>query len=271
MSTILDKIHAQKILEVRDRKEQLPLAALERRPHFKRSSLSLKTVLQRNDQLGIIAEIKRKSPSKGVINPTVSIEDISTGYVKAGVSALSILTDLQFFGGSTEDLAVAREHNNCPILRKDFMVDEYQVLEAKSIGADVILLIAAMLNVKTAKGLCDMAHSLGLEVLLEIHNEQELESHGSMGADLMGINNRDLKTFEVNIDVSRRLSALIPKSMVKVSESGIDSPEAIMALKGLGFQGFLIGQAFMEKPVPGEAARIFMNRLKELESQHIGG
>src|SRR6185295_12752382 len=166
-------------------------------------------------------------PSKGNINPGVSVEKTSSGYVKAGASALSILTDNKFFGGSSMDLTEARIFARCPILRKDFILEEYQVLEAKAIGADVILLIAAALAPAQIKALCHYAHSLGLEVLLEVHNEIELKDNLGADADLIGVNNRDLKTFELNVETSVKLAGLIPDSVVKISESGIESPDVI--------------------------------------------
>jgi indole-3-glycerol phosphate synthase len=228
--------------------------------------VSLKKYIQREDKSGIIAEIKRKSPSKGVINPYVSVERTSIGYMQAGASALSVLTDKQFFGGSNEDLTLARKYNFCPILRKDFTIDEYQIVEAKSIGADAILLIAAALNAATLKSLASFAHSFGLEVLLEVHNEEELRENLDAGADLIGVNNRNLKTFELSIEVSKKLASLIPSSIVKVSESGIESVQVILELKKFGYQGFLMGQNFMQHSRPEVACKEFIDDLrKQLE------
>lgn len=238
---------------------------LEKGIFFERTTHSLKKELLRKDQAGIIAEIKRQSPSKGVINPNVSVEQTSVGYVQAGASALSILTDTKFFGGSNDDLTLARKLNACPILRKDFVVDEYQIVEAKSIGADVILLIAAALAPVDIKKFITVAHSLGLEVLLEVHNEQEFLTNQEANIDLVGVNNRDLKTFNVSIETSRRLSSLIPDAMVKISESGIDDPLTILELSRFGFKGFLMGQAFMAQSVPEKACQTFVDQLYKVQ------
>jgi indole-3-glycerol phosphate synthase len=187
--------------------------------------------------------------------------------MQAGASALSILTDTEFFGGSNEDLSTARKFNFCPILRKDFTVDEYQVIEAKSIGADSILLIAAALEPGRIKELAKFAQSLGMEVLLEVHDENELNVNLNAGADLIGVNNRNLKTFEVNIEISKKLGAKIPKEMVKVSESGIESPATIVELKEHGYEGFLMGQNFMQHSRPEKACKEFIDRLKELKGK----
>lgn len=210
---------------------------------------------------GIIAEFKRRSPSKGVINANASLEETTQGYVQAGASALSVLTDSEFFGGSNEDLSAARSVNACPILRKDFTIGEYQITEAKSIGADAILLIAAVLDPTTSKRLAAFAHSLGLEVLLEVHNESELLASLECGADLVGVNNRDLKTFQVSTEVSKKLAPLIPDDVVKVSESGISNPETIRDLSTYGYRGFLIGENFMKTPSPQMAAAEFIRRI----------
>jgi indole-3-glycerol phosphate synthase len=264
---ILDKILAHKHTEVEERKSLYPVKLLEQSIYFPSPTVSLKKYLLREDKSGIIAEIKRKSPSKGMINPHVSVERTSIGYMQAGASALSVLTDKEFFGGANEDLTTARRFNFCPILRKDFIIDEYQVSEAKSIGADAILLIAAALDPVRLMQLADFAHSLQLEVLLEVHDEAELKASLGVSVDLIGINNRSLKTFEVNTETSKRLSEFIPDSIVKVSESGIESPEAIIELKKYGFRGFLIGQVFMQSSRPEMVAKEFIRELRRLESK----
>lgn len=264
--TILDEILEHKRKEVDERKSLYPVKLLQQSIYFPTSCVSLKKYLLREDKSGIIAEIKRMSPSKGVINPHVSVERTSIGYMQAGASALSILTDKQFFGGSNDDLTTARKFNFCPILRKDFIIDEYQIVEAKSIGADVILLIAAALEPRKLKELCTFAHSLGLEVLMEVHDDVELNNNLKAGADLIGVNNRNLKTFEVSVEISKRLSELIPDSVVKVSESGIESPEVILDLKNYGYRGFLIGQTFMQNSRPERAAMDFIKELRQLET-----
>jgi indole-3-glycerol phosphate synthase len=262
--SILDQIIEHKRKEVSDRKSLYPPKLLEQSIFFLSPTVSLKKYVTREDKSGIIAEFKRKSPSKGIINQHVSIERTTIGYMQAGASALSVLTDKTFFGGSNEDLTLVRKFNFCPLLRKDFTVDEYQILEAKSIGADAILLIAAVLDPSEAKNLADFAHSLGLEVLLEVHDEVELQKNLNVGADLIGVNNRNLKTFEVSVDVSKKLAALIPDEIVKVSESGISAPETIVELRRFGYRGFLIGETFMKHPRPEVAAGQFIGQLNKL-------
>jgi indole-3-glycerol phosphate synthase len=260
--TILDEIIINKRKEVAAAKLHTPVKELERMESFGRTPVSLSGSLKTRGKSGIIAEIKRKSPSKGALNLAVSIERTSVGYVKAGASALSILTDKQYFGGSTEDLLIARKLNACPILRKDFTIDEYQILEGKAVGADAILLIAAALSSTEAKRLANFAHTLKLEVLLEVHNEEELAGYSEVEADLIGVNNRNLKTFEVSIDVSKRLAPLIRTGVTKVAESGISDPAVIHDLKQYGYQGFLIGETFMRSSRPEDAASDFIDRLK---------
>ncbi len=261
---ILDKIIQHKYQEVEQRKSLFPVKLLKQSIYFETPPVSMKKYLLREDRWGIIAEFKRKSPSKGAINPHASVERVSIGYMQAGASSLSVLTDEQFFGGKNEDLITARKFNFCPILRKDFIIDEYQILEAKSIGADTILLIAAALERDTAKVLAAFAKSLGLEVLLEVHNLSELEQYINPHVDLVGVNNRDLKTFEVNVATSKELAAHIPDDFIKVSESGIQDPETIIELREFGFKGFLIGQNFMAHSSPEKKCREFINRLKSL-------
>lgn len=263
MSTpnILDKIIAQKRLEVAERKALYPVQLLEKSLYFGSTPVSMRKYIQRPDLSGIIAEFKRKSPSKGIINAHAPVERTTIGYMQAGASALSVLTDKPFFGGANEDLTLARRFNFCPIIRKDFTIDEYQVLEAKSIGADAILLIAAVLTPAESKALAALAHSLGMEVLLEVHDEGELQQNLDIGADMIGVNNRNLKTFEVSIDVSRRLAPMIPSSVVKVSESGISSPETIGILREAGYEGFLMGENFMKHSRPEKAALEFIEQL----------
>jgi indole-3-glycerol phosphate synthase len=258
---ILDEIVAFKYTEVSRNKETHPVKALEQSRYFNRTTASLKSAVLDPKRHGIIAEIKRKSPSKGTINSNVDAGKIAHEYFNAGVSGISVLTDQQYFGGSNSDLIEAREKVACPILRKDFIVDEYQIIEAKAIGADVILLIAAALSELELKSLSQIAHSLSLEVLLEVHNEAELDKSGGASPDLIGVNNRDLQTFQVSLDTSRRLISRISKSYPAVSESGIENPEAIKELKQLGYRGFLIGQSFMQTNDPGLACRNFIQLL----------
>jgi indole-3-glycerol phosphate synthase len=268
--SILDQIIDHKRKEVSDRKSLYPPKLLEQSIFFLSPTVSLKKYVTRTDKSGIIAEFKRRSPSKGIINQYASIERTTIGYMQAGASALSVLTDKTFFGGSNEDLTLVRKYNFCPILRKDFTVDEYQILEAKSIGADAILLIAAALDPSQAKRLADFAHSFGLEVLLEVHDSLELQNNLEVGADLIGVNNRNLKTFEVSVETSKKLGALIPDEVVKVSESGISDPETIVDLKQYGYRGFLIGENFMKHTRPEVAAAEFIDQLNKLNRPDIG-
>lgn len=259
---ILNEIIAHKKTEVADRKALFPTKLLERSLYFSAPSVSLKKYVTRPDKTGIIAEIKRKSPSKGWINQHISVEQVSIGYMQSGASAMSVLTDEKYFGGSNKDLSIARQFNFSPILRKDFIVDEYQIVEAKSIGADAILLIAAALEVSELNKLADFAHSLGLEVLLETHSQEEIQAYVSDKMDLVGINSRDLKTFEVDLERTKELAQLLPKEMVKVAESGIHSPEDVLDLKAAGFQGFLIGEQFMKDSRPELTCQLFSKKLK---------
>jgi indole-3-glycerol phosphate synthase len=260
----LEKIIADKYLEVEVRKQQRPAAILEKSSAFSRATLSLKSFLLDPTKSGIITEFKRKSPSKGLINGTSSVEQVSKGYEQAGASALSVLTDLHYFGGTTEDLELARKQVTLPILRKDFVVDEYQIIEAKSMGADCILLIAAALSPQKVQSLATFAQSLGLEVLMEVHNLEELEQSFCDGLDVVGVNNRNLKTFEVSLETSLELVDRIPNQVVKISESGISDPATLVAFRKAGFDGFLIGENFMKTSNPGQAAADFIQDFRRL-------
>jgi indole-3-glycerol phosphate synthase len=250
----LERIIADKYREVASRKQAQPPAQLEKSPYFSRSTFSLKAFLLDPSKSGIIMEFKRQSPSKGLINGTSSVEDVTKGYEQAGASALSILTDSDYFGGSTEDLLRARPLVSCPILRKDFVVDEYQILEAKAMGADCILLIAAALSPQEIKTLASFAKGLQLEVLMEVHNLEELERSFCDTLDVVGVNNRDLKTFQVSLDTSLALVDKIPTQVVKISESGISDPRTLVEFRKAGFDGFLIGENFMKTTQPELAA-----------------
>ena len=256
---ILDTIIARKRNEVKQRRENRPEKILERHPHFIRQVYSLTNFLADATRTGIIAEYKRKSPSKGIINATATVESVTTAYAQHA-SGISVLTDTEFFGGATVDLENAR-FNAVPILRKDFMIDEYQVYEAKAMGADVILLIAACLSPKQVNELGACAKALGMEVLLEIHNEAELE-HISDMVDMVGVNNRNLKTFEVNIQTSLQLIDRIPAGKPAIAESGISNVDTIVTLRNAGFSGFLIGENFMKEPDPSVAFADFVHQLK---------
>ncbi len=262
--SILEQIVEEKRREVTERKSLHPVGLLEQSFYFETPTVSLKKYVQRKDQHGIIAEFKRRSPSKGVINAYASPERTTIGYIQAGASALSVLTDQRFFGGSNEDLTIARKFNACPVLRKDFVIDEYQVIEAKSIGADAILLIAAVLDPKECKSFAALAHSLGLEVLLEVHDEFEWRANVGSGADIVGVNNRNLKTFEVTTETSKALAAVLPSDVIKISESGIREPHDIADLRQYGFDGFLIGENFMEHRQPELKAREFISELERI-------
>lgn len=263
---ILEKIIADKYKEVAERKSLVPVKLLEKSTFFEGKVVSMKKYVTHPEKSGIISEFKRKSPSKGMINGAASVETVSIGYMQAGASALSILTDKDYFGGSNEDLKIARKFNFCPILRKDFVVDEYQIIEAKSIGADCILLIAAALEPEKLKSLAYFAKSLGLEVLLEVHDGDELAQSINDGVDLIGVNNRNLKTFEVSIDTSLELVDQIPSSFIKISESGISDPNTLIKLKKAGFDGFLIGENFMKSSRPEQAAYNFIKDYQKLAS-----
>lgn len=257
---ILEKIVADKRKEVSMKKEIIPVQAFEQFPFFAKKTNSLARSLV-GSEIGIIAEFKRKSPSKSWINKDASIQDVASGYEDAGVSGMSVLTDEIYFGGTTDDVISAREHCSLPLLRKEFIIDEYQIIEAKGIGADAILLIAAILNKSEIKQFSEMAKSLKLDVLLEIHNEEELHKSLMPSLDIIGINNRNLKSFEVSLETSMSLSNLIPSEFIKVSESGISSVKAIKILRPYGFQGFLIGENFMKTEDPGSSARDFINKI----------
>ncbi|MGA9327054.1 MAG: indole-3-glycerol phosphate synthase TrpC [Salegentibacter sp.] len=258
---ILDKIIADKFKEVELKKSVVPASQLEKSELFERNGISLAKLLKQSET-GIIAEHKRRSPSKSVINQDLNVEDVAKGYEAAGVSGMSVLTDGKYFGGSLDDLLYARAAVKMPILRKEFIIDQYQLLEAKAHGADLILLIAAVMDRKQIKSLSEYAKGLGLEVLLEVHNEEELQKAIMPSLDMLGVNNRNLKTFEVSTDISKELSEKIPSDFVKVSESGISSVDAIKDLKNYGYKGFLIGENFMKTDNPGLSAKEFIEELK---------
>lgn len=262
MKNILQTILDSKQAEVDERRSLYPVKLLERSIYFETNPLSLKKYLRRSDLEGIIAEFKRKSPSRGMINEFADVQKVTLGYMQAGASALSVLTDTSYFGGSNKDLTEARRFNYCPILRKDFIIDEYQVIEAKSIGADAILLIASALSQGQIKVLSSLARSLGLEVLLEIHDEEELDKIPDDEA-IIGINNRNLKTMTTSLETSFALAGKLDKSRILVSESGISSTGDIIALREAGFQGFLIGEFFMKHTRPQYACRKLINELRK--------
>jgi indole-3-glycerol phosphate synthase len=257
---ILQTIIAHKQQEVALRKQQTPLAVLQQSPYYTREGLSLVHNLQQPDSTGIIAEFKRQSPSKGVINGQAKIEAVLPAYSQHA-AGISILTDTHFFGGTNNDIQYNRSLATVPVLRKDFMIDSYQLHEAKAIGADVILLIAACLTPQQVQDLSTEAHDLGLQVLLEIHNEDEL-AHICNTVDMVGVNNRNLATFEVSLQTSLDLINKMPTDKPAIAESGIDNTESIVLLRRAGFSGFLIGEHFMKQPLPSIAFADFINQLK---------
>lgn len=259
--TILDKIIVDKRKEVALKKTVIPVSQLEASVFFDRDTVSLSHNLRKGSR-GIIAEYKRRSPSKSIINTGFSVDEVIKGYEKAGVMGISVLTDMKYFGGSLDDLILARASTSIPLLRKEFIIDEYQILEAKAFGADVILLIASVLKRSEIEALSKFAKSIGLEVLLEIHNEEELQKAVMPSLDMIGVNNRNLATFEVSLNNSKQLSALIPSEFIKISESGITTVADILDLENYGFKGFLIGENFMKTSNAGHAADNFIKELK---------
>jgi len=256
---ILEQIVTHKRQEVEQRKKEVGVNELESERFFSRKVYSLKQFIVDPTKTGVIAEYKRKSPSKGVINDVDSVESVTRMYAGFGASGISVLTDYHFFGGSLDDLVAARD-NDVPLLRKDFMIDEYQILEAKAFGADVILLIAACLTPTEVKRLATAAKKLGLEVLLELHHESELD-HICSEVDLVGVNNRNLKNFEVDLQHSVHMAEKIGNDFIKIAESGISDVSNIRFLKQHGFQGFLIGEHFMKQEDPGKAFKEFTYSL----------
>ena len=261
--TILDEIIAEKRREVTRCQATTPTAALEKMPLFTRPTLSARAALTNAGSSGIIAEFKRRSPSKGVLNGAADVAATTAGYAAAGAACLSVLTDEPFFGGTAADLRAARAAcPRTPLLRKDFVISEYQLVEARALGADFVLLIASCLSPVEVARLADFAHGLGLEVLLEVHDEAELRGHLCAGVDLVGVNNRNLSTFATDVDTSARLAALIPDDFVKVAESGLQHASTIRALRAVGYQGFLIGETFMKTADPAAALAALVAELR---------
>lgn len=260
MSSILDRIVTDKHTEVALRKQLIPIKQLEHSVLFEHQSPSLSTRLI-NSTSGLITEHKRRSPSKDCINQNLNVQDVAKGYETAGACGISVLTDMKYFGGSLEDLLNSRASCEIPLLRKEFIIDTYQIVEAKAYGADVILLIAAILSRDEIQSFSRLAQSLGMEVLLEIHNLDELQKSIMPSLNMIGVNNRNLKTFEVSLETSKTLSGLIPDEFVKISESGIRTVEDIKSLQPYGYKGFLIGENFMKTENPGAAAADFINLL----------
>ena len=259
---ILDTIKEQKLKEVTILKSIVSIAEFEKFPLFNSETYSMKKAIASSISVGIISEFKRKSPAKGNINLEANAIEVTQGYAIAGVSGLSVLTDELFFGAKLNDFQLARKNNTIPMLRKDFIVDEYQIFQSKAMGADVILLIAKILSQKQLKSYTNLAHELGLEVFLETQNETEILENLDLNFDLIGINNRNLNSFEVSVENSIKLAALLPKSSVKIAESGIDSFETIQLLKANGFDGFLIGEYFMKEENPATKCYELIQKLK---------
>ena len=260
MQDILQEIVAHKRIEVERFKAELSEREIHRRvePLLDFSVASMSQALTASDS-GIIAEFKRKSPSKGWIKEDGQAEIIPLSYQQNGAAALSILTDEKYFGGSDEFIKTARHAGvQIPVLYKNFVIDEYQLFQARLCGASAVLLIAADLTMQQCRVLMGLAHELGLEVLLEMHSEQELE-YAELEPDMCGINNRNLGSFVTDVQNSFRLAELLPKDAVKVSESGISNPDTVKALRLAGFRGFLIGENFMKTADPGKALREFIS------------
>jgi indole-3-glycerol phosphate synthase len=257
---LLDNIIEHKKRELSARMEKTSLEDLKKMPGYVRKTLSLTRALLDPERTGIIAEFKRKSPSRGVLNQQATLEEVTTGYFRAGASALSILTDSEFFGGAMEDLVRAREINPVPILRKDFILHEYQVIESKALGADVILLIAAVLDKDKIRQLAALARSVQLEVILEVHDASELKMLNEY-VTIVGVNNRDLRDFSVDTARSVKLAPDIPDEFLSISESGIHSPQVIRQLRACGYHGFLIGERFMQQSDPATAFSEFVKQL----------
>lgn len=259
MTNILDKIIANKRLEVERHKKDTPINELEKRLSTITTPASFKEAIK-NSRTGIIAEFKRRSPSRDWIFKEAKIEDVIPLYSQNGASAISVLTDMDFFGGELADLELAGSLTKTPLLRKDFVVDEYQLYQAKISGASAVLLIASALTIEETKQLAKKAKELNLDVLLEIHNEQELH-HINDKVDVVGVNNRNLGTFVTDIQISFDLANKIPDDFIKISESGISQPQTVIDLQQAGYKGFLMGENFMKTSNPGKALEDFINQL----------
>ncbi|MGV0922301.1 indole-3-glycerol phosphate synthase TrpC [Empedobacter tilapiae] len=261
MKTILDEIVAQKRVEILEKQKTQSIESFKNSENFLLPVKSAKASILDETKSGIIAEFKRKSPSKGFINKEAKVKEVVSGYEKFGASVISVLTDEQFFGGSFDDLQQAKEVLNIPVLRKDFIVDEFQVYETKAIGADLMLLIAECLTKDEVYHLSKTAKEIGLEVLLELHSKDQLKKVNEF-IDLIGINNRNLKTFEVDIEKSKQILKQLPTDLIKVAESGISDPKTVKELRQAGFQAFLIGENFMKAENPCLAFEQFVKESK---------
>lgn len=258
--TILDQIVADKRLEVAARREAVSTDHLKSMAQGLPKGLSLKNALMAS-KTGIISEFKRKSPSKGYIHAGADVASVVSAYQSGGCTGVSVLTDFPYFGGTISDFRNARQVLDCPMLRKDFMIDPYQIYESRLLGADVILLIASALTMDEAYDLGELAHELGMEVLLEVHNEAELD-YISRFTDMVGVNNRNLSTFVTDVQVSFDLADKIPSQFVKISESGLSDPAVVKSLREAGYQGFLMGENFMKHGNPGAELSSFILALQ---------
>lgn len=259
--SILKEIVANKQQEVSQRKRAVSLLELESMPNFTKECLSFKEHLLNPEKLGIIAEFKRRSPSKGIINAKAEAKNVTSGYQAGGASALSVLTETSYFDGSDIDLTEAKSVTSIPIIRKDFVVDIFQIAESKALGADAILLIAEVLEKEQLSEYLAYAHEIGLQALIEVHGESDLIKLPS-AAQIIGVNSRNLNTFDVNLNHSAHMLSLLPQAVVKVAESGITSVEDYLTLKQIGFDAFLIGEFFMRNQNPGKACLNFTNAIK---------
>ncbi len=259
MDNILHKIVANKKQEVAIQKQQVSIDELEEQIQNVKAVDSFRQSLE-DSPTGIISEFKRKSPSRGWIFRDAKIESVIPLYERNGAAAISVLTDTEFFGGTFEDFRKAAELTETPLLRKDFMVDEYQIYQAKAMGASAVLLIASALTVSETFRFAEKATELHLDVLLEIHNEKELD-HINAYIDVVGVNNRNLNTFVTDVQISFDLSDKIPSDFLKISESGISRPETVIELRQAGFKGFLMGENFMKTENPGKALEEFIEKL----------
>ena len=246
--------------ELKLKKSIIPISEYEKMSLFKRNTISMTNSIKK-DSFGIIAEFKRRSPSKNEINNKLSVDEVCRNYQNFGASGLSVLTNLKYFGGSLEDLVLARSISSLPILRKDFIIDEYQIYESKAFGADIILLISSILTKDKIVNLSKKAKDLKLEVLLEVHNNDELQKGLVENVDIIGVNNRNLKSFKTDLKISEKLFNQIPNEFLKISESGLNNDNSIKRLKKIGYQGFLIGEKFMISSDPGKELKKTLENL----------
>jgi indole-3-glycerol phosphate synthase len=268
MDTILNDIINFKRKEVRERQNRNSINLVRQCIPYSTPVVSLSKRLLNENESGVIAEFKQQSPTLGVINPNVSVALVTSGYAIAGATALSVLTDKQYFGGSLNNFSVARQHNSCPMLQKDFFIHEYQIYEARALGADVILLIAAALTREEVREFASLAASLGMESILEVHTADELALL-CPEVTIVGVNNRDLKTFITDLSRAEELSALIPPGYVKIAESGIRTPDDVLRLRKAGYKGFLIGEQFMTKEDPARACADFISQIPLNPFSHV--